>query len=139
MPDPHPSDLDNARPVNRIALLTQFGLHEMVGIPTSGGSVGAAGYVVNLDQPEPMKHLVPALARATRAEFDLARLSWEWVYANCYTFIKREIESGRTREELRAEILPCIEHTGELADPIRAAVEDALADRPMRVEKPNEP
>ena len=116
MPDPHPSDPDNAHPVNRIAILTQFGLHEMVGIPTSGRSVGAAGYVVNLDQPEPMKDLVPALARATRAEFDLARLSREWVYANSYMFVRREIGSGRTREELRAEVLPYIEHIGEVAD-----------------------
>ncbi len=140
MPDPHPSDPDNAHPVNRIALLTQFGLHEMVGVPTSLRSVGAAGYVVNLkNQPEVLKDIVPALARATRAEFRSPTISWEWVLTPIVTFVRREIESGRIREELRAEILPFIEHIGELADTAREAVEDALADRPMRVEKPHEP
>jgi len=139
MPDPHPSDPDNARPVNRIVLLTQFGLHETVGVPSSGRRVSAAGYVVNLDQPEGMKDIVPALARATRAEFDLLTLGREWVYGASYTFVRREIDAGRTQEELRAQILPFIEHIRELADTVREAVEDALANRPMRVEKPHEP
>jgi len=135
MPDPHPSDPDNARPVNRIALLTQFGLLEVVGVSTSGRMVGAAGYVVNLDQPEPTKDVVPALARATRPEFDLPTLSWQWVYAAWYTFVRHEIGAGRAHEEIRAQILPIIEHSGEHADVAREAVEDALANRPMRVEK----
>src|SRR4051794_19569998 len=67
MPDPEPSDASGYQPVNRIALLTEYGMFEAVGIPPpEPGPIGAAGRVINLDEPEGVTDLVPALNRATR-------------------------------------------------------------------------
>ena len=100
MAAPEPSDASGYKPVNRIALLTEYGLFESAGIPPpEGGPVGAAGRVVNLDEPEGMTDLVPALARNTREEFDLPSMERASIYRRIYYAVLLELAEGRPRKK----------------------------------------
>jgi hypothetical protein len=132
MPDPDPSDFGSARPVNRVALFTRFGLFEAVGFPNSAREASALGHVVNLDQPDGMKDIVPELTRATRDEFDLPSLNLGSMYRGVYDFVKHQINAGETDEGIRSRLLSNVEGIAELSDLIRQAVEEALADHPPR-------
>ena len=139
MTDPEPSDSGYPLPVNRIALLSRYGRVEMVGAPPPTAGPEAAGHVVDLESPPGMIDIVPALARATRPEYDLLSLSRGPLYHACYTHVRNEIRSGKAAEEIRADLLPLIRGSGELADALREALEDALAGRPPKYEGPAEP
>jgi hypothetical protein len=143
--DPEPSDASGYKPVNRIALLTEYGLSESVGIPPPEGPPGAAGRVVNLDEPEGVTDLVPALTRTTREEFDLPSEFRASVYWGTYYAVLEELAKGRSPEEVSASILssataferdPRTDVGDAVAQGIREAVEDALAGRPVRYESP---
>jgi hypothetical protein len=139
MPDPDPSDFRDAEPVNRVALFIRFGLFEAVGFPSGAGDVGAAGHVVNLDQPEGMKEIIPAVRRTTLPEIDSLPLCKGVVYHCVYDYVRSEIEAGKTETEIRAWIPLNTENTEEPTDAVREmleAVEDALANRPMRYNNP---
>jgi hypothetical protein len=144
MPDPEPSDASDFRAVNRIARVTETGYHEAVGFPSHiEDRVGPGGYVVNIDQPEATKDIVPELTRAHLADLGLSTLDRglssfgrEAFYVCFYKFVREAVSSGKTPKEIEAAFLSHMASIGELADVAREAVEDALANRPMRYEDP---
>jgi hypothetical protein len=144
--NPEPSDASEYKPVNRIALLTKYGLFEAVGIPPRKGPVGAAGRVINLDEPEGMTDIVPALTRTTRDEFDLPSVTRADIYRMTYDAVLRKLAEGRSPEEVRAFFLEGAaayeresqaDDMGATVEGIREAVQDALAGRPSRYESPD--
>jgi hypothetical protein len=146
MPDPEPSDPSDYRPVNRIALVTESGLHEAVGFPSHiEDKVGPGGYVVNTDEPEATTDIVPELTRANLADFglptldlSLSTLGREAFYACFYKSVRDALVAGKTPEEIQAGFLSHKASLGRLAELAKNAVEDALANRPMRYEDPFE-
>src|SRR5271166_1912911 len=103
MPDPEPSDSSDALPVNRIALLTEFGLVETVGIPArSEVRTGLAGCVQSTEQSYVTRDIVPELARTERAEFDIPSLSRAPIYVCLYTAVRNDIVAGKTPAEIRS-------------------------------------
>ncbi len=142
MHDPEPSDASQYKAVNRIALFTEYGLFEAVSIPPPKcGLVGAAGQVINLDEPEGTTDLVPALTRTTREEFDIISMTRASIYFAIYDAVRQEIGAGKSSEEVRATFLQSaaafqLEYPTDVekacAEAILEAVQDALADRPMR-------
>jgi hypothetical protein len=112
MTDPEPSDSGYPLPVNRIALIAKYGVADLVGAWFTTPGPGSAGRVVDLDAPDGMIDIVPALTRATRPEFDLLALSRGPIYQTCYKLVREEASAGRTAEEVRALLLPLIEGAG---------------------------
>jgi hypothetical protein len=94
---------------------------------------------VDLEAPDEMIDIVPALTRVTRPEYDLPALSRGPIYQTCYTLAREEARARRTAEEVRALLLPLIEGAGELADAAREALERALAGRPPKYRVRPEP
>jgi hypothetical protein len=146
MRDTEPSDASDYRPVNRIPLVTESGLHEAVGFPSDfKDRVGPGGYVVNRDQPDATKDIVPELRRANLQDFGLSTLDLnlstsgrETFYVCFYKLIRDAVIGGKPPEEIQARFLANMASLGTLADAAREAIEDALAGRPMRYEDPFE-
>jgi hypothetical protein len=143
--DAEPSDSSHYKPVNRIALWTEYGLLEAVHVPPPEGPAGAVGRVINLDEPEGMTDLVPALTRSTREEVDLPSVFLASIYGATYGAVLQELAKGQSPEEVRAFFLESAaaywrEPRTDVADAviqgIREALEDALAGRPVRHESP---
>jgi hypothetical protein len=135
MSDPELSDAGHPVPVNRIAHIAGNGQVEMVGAPPPTAGPEAAGHVVDLESPPGMIDIVPALARSKRPEYDLPSLHRGPRYHSFYTLVRDEIRSGRTPDEVRAQLFPLIERAGDLIDTVRDALEDALAGRPPKYEE----
>jgi hypothetical protein len=141
MPDPDPSDFIDAEPVNRIALFAEFGLFEAVGFPSRESEADAIGHVVDLDQPSGMKEIIPAVRSATLSEFDSPSIERGLVYHCVYENVKHELDAGSTEEEIRAKLLASTKNIEGLTEVVREtfeAIEDALANRPMRYKNPFE-
>jgi hypothetical protein len=94
------------------------------------------GHVGHEPPPEGVVDIVPELARQTRPEYDVVGPMRGPLYVCCYSRAEDGLRSGRSAEEIRAELRPLIEALGELADVVREAVDDAVAGRPPRFEKP---
>jgi hypothetical protein len=143
---PEPSDASDYRPVNRIALVTESGLHDAVGFPSHlADSAGPGGYVVNRDQPDATKEIVPELTRANLKDFGLSTLDLslstlgrEAFYVCFYKLIQDAVVGGKSPEEIQARFLANMSSLGTLADVAREVIEDVLANRPMRYEDPFE-
>jgi hypothetical protein len=146
MPYPEPSDASDYRPINRIPLVTESGLHDALGFPSDfNDRVGPGGYVVNKDQPDAIKDIVPELTRANRKDFGLSTLDLslstlgrEAFYVCFYKLVRDAVIGGRSPKEMQARFVANMARLGRLAELAKEAVEDALAGRPMRYEDPFE-
>lgn len=133
MPDPDPSDPSGAQPFNRVRRLIDA--WAMLFTPPSiRGSGGVA--VDLLHRPEAVDDVVPEL---TRAEYGLPPMAWERVYHEYYALVRLELKAGRDHAAIRAKLSALIESHCELPSAARAAIEDALANRPMGGENPTGP
>jgi hypothetical protein len=110
-PNPDPSDPNGAHPINRLHALISAQLRRPV--------------VDAID-------IVPEQARAIPPEFEslAEQLEYQSNYRMWYDQVRFAVDSGQDYDEIRAVYEDIAENSGNEADAVRKALEDALAGRP---------